>query len=61
MGTRLTIKNKLRVIMKHHNVNETSMENILAGLSDDDAKIIYIMIQKIAIKSALKEMIKGSL
>ena len=47
--------------MKHHNVNETSMENILAGLSDDDAKIIYIMIQKIAIKSALKEMIKGSL
>lgn len=61
MGTRITIKNKLRVIMKRHNVNETSMENILAGLSDDDAKIIYIMIQKIAIKSAVKEMIKGSL
>ena len=61
MGTRITIKNKLRVIMKRHNVNETSMENIIAGLSDEDAKIIYIMIQKIAIKSALKEMIKGSL
>tara|TARA_R100000406_G_C3111024_1_gene124353 strand:- start:2134 stop:2301 length:168 start_codon:yes stop_codon:yes gene_type:complete len=55
------MKSRIRRILMRYGASKNQIDKLLLNIDESDAKLIYILIQKIALRSAIKEMFKGSI